>query len=432
MTTRVNHLHELLKLVDDDDASVAPALESPVLIRATRQEIPQVKSFLIRKLGEIFKLALSEEKSLASGRALAVLCMPDADIIKGFLKQDLLQTNAKEVLSLKDVTSVTLGRISSIALAAVVMAPNEAKESCGFVHQFLQYCSHPAVFNFLDTICSEDPKNVPIQEWLIKFEFHNNLQKEFENFDYDHSSELEYKDERLNYLNNLYTILGKCLVSKTLGEYFRKKEFVDLLLKEFPSCPLYILNTKWQTIFYFCCQDLANDLLPYVPIAMSFLDKPFDDITSYRMSALDFISEMMKYDSNISSSIVNSPILQVLTDLFDKYPYCTMLHTSFSKFIQSGSAYDEFSEKAVPLISPLLIVWGKGRKNRVRAPSALRLLEIFLELEKKDERWKQLLLGFEGMQQFIDEDYSEYKKVIDAPYGGDTQRNVITRFKNII
>lgn len=379
----------------------------------------------------MIRLVFSDEKSLVSSRAYTILSLGDNSLIEEMLRDYKFRDFALEILSNPQNPPFIMGRLAGLSLSALLSMPETASESCGFIYHLLKHCENPSVFNFFETLCGDNPKATPSQKWLLDMGFVEYIIREIQTTNFNYVSNLSntYLDPVYDKALCLYELIALCAKNPILSPSFKTSSIVDVIKRDFSRSPDFLKTARWAAINSITCKDTAVQLLPLIQSAISTVTEQFEHLKSYRVDALNFLTQMIQLAPMTADILLHSSVLQSLSGLIIQFPNSTILHGAFVDFVSIGLQLEEFAIKMVGVYTPLFIDQACERYNRVLAPTLLYLIEKFMEASDKKSSIRRVLTEIPELKQFINHDLKEYKKIIDSDYGGPRATGIFGALK---
>lgn len=429
---------QLQKMLSPPTAPIEEVLLLPYIAQSARVGFPQLIDYFSAHYKDLLKYAFSlptpDVNPNLSKHAYTILLMGDPKILLPMLKDFSFRDVATELLSQNDLKPILIGRLSSITQACLANLSQQATDSCGFIYRLLTYCGNPSVFNFFVTICGEDERFIPAQHWLNDMGFSLFVFREFDKIDVNYKPEDVtgiWKDPIFIRYLCLYQLITKCCQNEILQKGFRTIELVKLLKKEFVNSPDYLNSAKWSAITAATCQDIAVPLLDVIPHALKVLTEPFEKLKSFRVSALEFITQMMKLAPMTYSLLLESSMPQMLINLVFAFPNSTILHMAFLQFVETGLTHESFAMKIVSVYAPVCIDCAIQGTNRVLIPTCMKMMTLFNEAAKKEKNLALALYETPEYNNFVKKNLKEYTTLISRPYGDDGPVALFKKVKSI-
>ena len=424
---------DLLNLLSSPNPSLKSILGCQSVTKFARQKNEKLMNFLLGHVDEMLKMVFSEDKSIEASRAYSLLSLGDISISRACLSDDKFRNYALESLVGQDVPSYILGRLSSLTLSLLQTIPDEAVENCGFIYHLLKHCNNPSVFNFFTTIVSDDEKYEKTQKWLKDFGFCEYILRELQSMDFAYEAKTNnpYLDPVYDLAHCLYQLIAKCAANKILEKDFKSTNVVQVLSKEIKDAPVYVRNSQWAAITACVCSDNVVECLKLVPEALQLITEPFEHLKSFRVSALEFLTQMMTLAPLAYELLLNSSILQSMCTVLVQFPNSSILQGAFRKFVEVGLKNDIFAVKMVGVYTPLFIDQATGRNNRVLSATLFEVIKMFQNASTFRPSIKNVLKEVPEYNAFIKQEYQPYMNIIDNPYGGSPLNSVINVFKSL-
>ena len=428
---------QLKAMLTEPTAPLNEVLALPYIARSARIGFPQLIDFLALHSSELLRLAFSTTPPggnlNVSNNAYAILLMGDPKILTPILQDFSFRDVATELLSDKNASPIMIGRLASITLNCLSNVNEVAIEACGFIYKFLPHCGNPSVFNFFITICGDDPRVSPTQIWLNQMGFSEFVFREFNNIDFNYSPTDQkniWKDPVFVYYLCLYQLVTRCCENQIMQNHFRTPELVNILQKDIVNAPDYLQSARWSAITAATCKEIAVPLLKMIPSALKLLTDPFKSLRSYRVSALDFISNMMTLAPLTFDLLLQSSMPQMLINLVFTFPNSTILHMSFLKFVQNGLENEQFALNIASVYTPVIIDCATEGTNRILLACCMEMIKLFNKAARNDKSVAQALHETPGYDEFVKKNLKEYAKVLEKPYGEDSATALFNKMKN--
>ena len=140
---------------------------------------------------------------------------------------------------------------------------------------------------------------------------------------------------------------------------------------------------------------------------------------------------IVKLDITGMNKIVNTSILQLLTNTLVLFPGSTIFHQSFRKFVATCLRNEQFSERIVIIYTPIMIDIAKKRENRVLSASAFEIISDFMKEARSNPKIKNALGLNPEWNEFIKNEYQNYMTLITSNYGGFAPITFIKSLKSL-
>ncbi|KAK8886318.1 hypothetical protein M9Y10_041780 [Tritrichomonas musculus] len=428
---------QLRAMLTEPTAPINEVLSLPYVARSARIGFPQLIDYFALHSREMLKFAFSQpspgENGNISYNAYAILLMGDPKILTPVLQDFSFRDVATELLSDKNANPVMIGRLASITLNCLSNVNELAVESCGFIYKFLPHCGNPSVFNFFITICGDDPRVSPTQMWLNEMGFSEFVFREFNNIDVNYDpkdSKNIWKDPVFVRILCLYQLVTRCCTNQILRNHFRTPDIVAVLQKDVIHAPDYLKSARWSAINAATCKETAVPLLKMIPNALQLLTEQFTSLKSYRVSALNFITNMMTLAPLTFDLLLQSSMPQMLVNLVLTFPNSTILHNSFLRFVQNGLLNEQFALTIASVYTPIIIDCAIEGTNRILLPCCMEMMKLFNNAARDDRNIAQALHETTGYDDFVKKNLKEYMRILDKPYGEDSATALFHKMKN--
>ena len=424
---------ELQSMVNEPTTPVSAVLALPYICQSARVGFPRLIEYFASNAAELIRIAFSEEDDKLSKTAYTILLSGDPKIIDPILSNYLLTNTATELLTNADSNSIMIGRLSSLTQAFLYNLNNENKGSFGYIFRLLPHCGNPSVFNLFCTICGDDPKFETTQQMLDEMGFSDFVFREFDNMDVNYKSQAEivWKDPVFVRFLCLYQLITKCCTNPILQKRFRTPQLVELLSKEFVDAPDYLKSAKWEAINAATCPEIAVQLLNLIDNALQLLSENFEHLRAFRVSALSFITNMMRIAPLTYDLMLKSVMPQMLINLVVSFPNSTLLHAVFITFVETGLANEQFALRIVNIYTPVIVDCVEENQNKILLPTCMKMLVLFTQLGKKNKEINQSLNECPGYDKIMKTTLKDYLKILNSPYGEDTTTAFFKKVKTI-
>ncbi|OHS94528.1 hypothetical protein TRFO_39321 [Tritrichomonas foetus] len=424
---------ELQAMINEPTTKVQDVLALPYIAQSARVGFPRLIQFLSQHSEELLRIAFTDEKDKLSKTAYTILLMGDKDVLNPILQNYSFRTVATELLIDPNVQPIMIGRLSSLTLACLRNLSDSSKDSFGFLFHLLPHCGNPSVFNFFESICGDDPIFQITQQMLNDMGFSIFVFREFEQFDvkYQSTEENVWKDPTYVRYLCLYKLITQCCENPILCKDFRKPELVELLSKDFENSPDFIKSAKWAAISAATSSEIAVPLLKLIPEASDLLVEHFEKLKAYRVSALEFITKMMKLAPLTFDLLLKSSMPQMLISVVFNFPNSTILHNAFINFVATGLENAQFALKIVSIYTPVIIDCAEEGVHRILLPCCMKMMTLFIAASKKDRQIVQAMQEAPGFDNFVKKTMKNYMTIIQTSYGDDGPTALFKKMKTI-
>lgn len=419
--------------LSEPEPNLRNVLACPQVTRYARSKNYQLMRYLESHVKDMVKMVFSEDKSIEASRAFNLLTLGDTQISQLMLENDMFRDNALEALVKPDVPSYILGRLSSLTLSLLQTIPDQAVESCGFIYHLLKHCANPSIFNFFTTIVSDDLKFEKTQKWLLGFGFNEYLMRELQSIDFTYNAQgaNPFFDPVYDKLVCLYQLIGKCASNSILAKAFKTNDVVDVLLNEIQNAPDFVRNARWGAINSVVCTGVAVECLKLIPGALQIITEPFTHLRAFRVSALDFLTQMMEIAPMTYELLLQSSVLQTMCTVLVQFPNSSILHGSFRKFVEIGLKNEVFAIKMVSVYTPLFVDQASGRSNRVLSATLFNIMQMFDATSQYRPAIRAVLREIPEYSVFMKKECQPYMTIINTPYGGSAVNSIMSVFKGL-
>lgn len=376
---------------------------------------------------------MEDANGIVISQSFMILTLNEPTILEKLFQSEIFADTALEVLSKKDVSPHVLGRLSSITLTSLLTYPSLACPRCGFIYHLLSYCANPSVFNLFETICGDDSRCPPTQKWLLDMGFEMYIHREMESIDFNHKSTASNPnfDTVFEKAFCLYRLISQCSLNKILGPSFHSKSIVNVLTKNFEPEPAHLKSARWKAINSTLVRENAASMLVFIPPALQLLTENFSQLHSYRVSAIEFMTQMMIYAPLTFDMLLESNVLQSLITIVISFPNSSILHSAFTRFIEISMTNEKFAEKIVRVSTPLMVDICTQRENRVLAPFCFKLMSMFFEAGSKNATINLALREVMDTNSFVNGPLKIYNRVTTETYGGSEVITVVKSLKSL-
>ena len=417
-------LNDVPSLLSDPTVTFNEIVSNPIITRLIRLDRIPVCDYFIHHSHDLLINALSDTKSIAEVNSYQIIIKGNPDILTNIMTDDEFLNRALDIVNDNNVARdlpFLLGRLSTIALVALAVVPQVASQSCGFIYHLLQYCDNPSVFDFFESIITDDEKYNYTHKWLYDLGFVDYLFRELGKIDFGFivKDENPYFVPMFEKASCLYQLISKCAKNHILFPSLIRKDLIDALSMTFRYPPTFVENARWDAITSLVTRKTAKLMNPIVPSAILIITKPYEKLPAYLISALEIVTRIMIYDQSIFDFVVESKILQNLLNLVIQFSNSTILLDSFRNFVAIGLTNHDYSVQLVVLLLPFIIDFASTRENRVLTPYCFNILQLFIEAAKSNRSVKRILNEEKSVKTFIKTQFTEYKKIIENDYGTD-------------
>jgi hypothetical protein len=412
---------EINALLRDPQTPISRFLSIPSISRYARGNFPDFQSYFVGHSATLLQLSFSDEKSCQSIQAFKILSCGDPQYLQPVIDNGDFQNFGAEILAAKSAPPWVTGRLSTIALVALLKIQHQAFPYSGFIFRLLHYCENPTVYNLFETLTGDDEMVRPAQEWLRDLGFGEYIIRELENLDfgYDCGTANVYKDPIYNRVTYFFDLISRSCDTKDLSAQFQCKPVINCLRKQFPNAPDFVRVARWRAIVSVTCQRTAVDCLQFIPEACRLLTEPFANIREFRVSALCFVTRMMEIAPLAFDFLLQSQMPQMLMNLVVQFPNSTILHNAFLRFVELGVTNQSFVEAIVMFYVPVALDIGARAENKVLQSCCLHVMNCFLEAAKGNSALARTLgKELDGVAKFAGGVLKNYLVRIETPYGG--------------
>lgn len=410
--------------INNPSSTFEDVVSDPIIIRLYRAQNSFVQKYFKSHSDDLLKYSLSSGNTAVENNSFVIIMGGDPDILKPILKSDQFLNLALDIVNNSDVEPFVLGRLSTIMLTSLIVVPEIAMESFGFIYHLLPHCGNPSVLNFFTTIVSNEPQLSPTQKWLIEMGFVDYLLRELTSIDYGYiSTEANpFFDVTYEKVFSLYQILSKCALNPLIANELLREDLIEILSMDFKNPPVYVENARWKTILQLTTQQTADMMYPIVPRAINVLENDVKKLPAYMVTALEMINQMMIFMPKSAEFVFKSNMLINLMNLVNHFMNSTILLNAFRRFVEVTLRFPgSFAPKMVALLLPFVMNYATTRENRVLAPFCISILELFVDAEKKNQDVAQVINEEAGCRDFLKGKYKNYKKIVNSEYGNETK-----------
>lgn len=417
-------MDDAIMKIKSPSSTFEDVVSDPIVIRLYRSQNSYVQKYFKSHSIELLKYTLSSGNTAAENNSFMITMSGDPDILTPILKSDNFLNMALDIVNNNKIEPFVLGRLSTVMLTALLVVPELAMDSFGFIYHLLPHCGNPSVLNFFVTIVSNEPQLSPTQKWLIDMGFVDYLLRELNSIDYSHISEEKnpYFDVIFEKVFSLYQILSKCALNPLMFNELLREDLIDSLSMNFKKPPIYVENARWKTILQLTTQQTSSMMFPIIPRAINVLENDVKKLPAYMVTAIEMINQMMIFSPESVDFVIKSNTLLNLMNLVNHFMNSTILLNAFKRFVEVTLRFPgDFAPKMVSLLLPFIMNYATTRENRVLAPFCISILELFVEAEKKNQSVAQALNEEAGCREFLKGKYKKYKKIVNSEYGNETK-----------
>lgn len=410
--------------INNPSYSFEDVVSDPIIVRLYRTQNSYIQKYFKSHSMELLKYSLSSENTAVENNSFTIITCGDPDIYKSILKSDQFLNLALDIVNNSSIEPFVLGRLSTFMHIALIIAPDLAMESFGFIYHLLPHCGNPSVLNFFITIVSNEPQLSPTQKWLIEMGFVDYLLRELNSIDYAYTSTEPnaFFDVTYEKVFSLYQIISKCASNPLIANEFLREDLIEILSMNFKNPPIYVENARWKAILQLTTQKTADMMYPIVPQAIKVLEDDVKKLPAYMVTAIEMINQMMVFLPKSAEFVFKSNMLLNLMNLINHFMNSTILLDAFRQFVDVTLKFPgSFAPKLVALLLPFIMNYATTRENRVLAPFCISILELFVETGKKNPDVAQAINEEAGCREFLNGKYKKYKKVTNSEYGNETK-----------
>ena len=225
----------------------------------------------------------------------------------------------------------------------------------------------------------------------------------------------------------LLTLISRSIQNQILAPGFYNQHTVECLCRRFQETPTFVENARWEAVLSILCLKTIKLVTQLFNEALVILTMPFEKLEAYRISALQFITKMMKLDPNTTNALMETSMLQMLIGIVLQFPNSSILHSAFREFVTEALRNNDFGKHMITLYTPVLIDAAKNRENRVLGATAIQVIKMFAEKAADDPETNRILVEGNDFR-FYYQEMMDYLAVCNSKYGGDVP---VSLFKSI-
>lgn len=416
-------MSDILLNIKDPTHSFNDIVSDPQIVKLYKSN-DSVYAYFKSHYFELLDYSLGHHNSTYGYNSYEILILGDTDILEPILKSEIFFNRAIEIINSKNSESFLIGRLSHIMLTSFLFLPELSINTFSFIIQLLQFSSNTSVLDLFANIVSKEEYFSKVQCWLLKIGFIDQIISELNSIDYEYVSneQIQYFDVVYEKVFGLYFILRKCSLSSIFSDNLFCKEMIQILTKSFVNHPLYVENARWETILVLTTKKTSKIMLPIVPDVIEVIKKDVDVLPAYVAFAIEIVSKMMDFSVKAADIVFESRVLIDILNLVKKFCSCTELFKSFHKFIVSFLKHTKkITPKMLLILLQFILDFAKTRENKVLAPFCIGFLELLIDAGERNKKILKAINHCEGCREFINGEYVEYKKMVDANYGFDME-----------
>jgi hypothetical protein len=416
-----DRISQLNSILNDPQTTLSSVLELPYITQLARLGLATLRSFIAPHAKELLQYAFSPDDSRHSTPAFKILTCGHPEYLRPLLESGMYVNYATELLIKPDISSLMVGRLSSLTVVALLNLPELACDACGFLYRLLPFCENPTVFNLFETLTGDDQRISKAQEWLRDFGFCMYIPREIGNIDFQYVSTGDnvFKDPVYNRACYLFQLISRGSGNPILGAELRTPDVVQCLQRQFPKMPDFVQIARWDAILAQVSEGTAEMCQVFVGEAVSIVCEEIIRLKKYHVAALSFLTNMMELLPDVIQRIESGFIPSMLISLTAQFHSSTILHNAFLKFTEVGLKNKAFAEQLVRLYLPFLIVNGESNDNRILRSCCIRVMELFITAAKSNSGLKHILDESPEVGPFIDHTIKPFRTKSTAKYGGD-------------
>lgn len=201
-----------------------------------------------------------------------------------------------------------------------------------------------------------------------------------------------------------------------IGPSFRRDVFVDRLAVLSLSDNLFLRHNVWQALSTMTQDDTAPYLRSVVPLALNIITEPFQEIHSYIVCALDFLTKLLNIENKNEAEYHNRQIQGTFTRLMVDFPDSTNLQCSLFRLIRSALKWETFAKYLFPQICPVLLEIASYETHSAAKMNCLCLINDIVEGGKSFQL--TVLNNNPEFSDFKKNILKPYFKLLNSSYGG--------------
>jgi hypothetical protein len=383
--------------------------------------LPTLRSFIAPHAKELLQYAFSPDDTRHSTPAFKVLACGHPEYLQPILESGLYLEYATELLITPGLSSLLVGRLSSLTVVALLNLPELACDACGFIYRLLPFCENPTVFNLFETLTGDDQRIQRAQQWLKDFGFCEFIPREIANIDFNYVSAgvTVFKDPVYNKACYLFQLISRGSSNPILGTDMRTPEIVQCLQKQFPQTPDFVQIARWDAILGQVSDKTVSQCQVFLTEAIAIVSQEMSRLKKFHVAALAFLTNVMELLPEVIPKIEASFIPSMLISLTAQFPSSTILHNAFIRFTEVVLKNPGVAERLVRLYVPFLIVNGESNDNRILKSCCIRVVELFITAAKSNSKLRQVVDDYTEMGPFVEKTIKPFRSRSTTRYGGD-------------
>ncbi|OHT02514.1 hypothetical protein TRFO_30348 [Tritrichomonas foetus] len=328
-------------------------------------------------------------------------------LLNALLIDDIFYTEVSKVFMQPQPPIIIVSRIASILLQIITSIPEQANDCVGFLYQLLPYLSEPGVFDALYSICIPTSQLAAAQNALIESNFPQYIINELNSTN----------DELL--ISAILRIIKYSCENKVLSESFRTNSIIHSLYTLTKSDYEKVANELWWAITNMVNSDTIHKMIIFIPKAFEIIREPYHEMHRFRIFAIEFIAEMLKYKSDGLSDFLNMQVQEVVLRLIVQFPDCSNLMGSVFRLIKHGLIWDFFADSLIEHFVPVMIFEASSQHRSAASARSMKLLKQISTRPKYKETHEKILAKIESYQDFCNNKLLRYKMIMKESYGGE-------------
>jgi hypothetical protein len=331
------------------------------------------------------------------------------------LANNLLYSTAFAMLGQPNPQPRLLSRLSSLTLSAFLIAPESAKDGCGFILQLFYYLFEPTVLSLFETLCADNNRDPSIPDWLLSLSLPQTLYKEIEGL--TPPRDCSRGSPEANRISGLFRVFAYCAKSPQLRPSFCTPACAEALCKYSGDYPDFVEDSRWEALAAIYGRETSELLGGMFHSAIQILQTGPRNVSRAGVAAIALLTQITKID-DLLRPFMSSEVIRVVLNLLLTNPNHSVLQAAAREFLGALLLHTKTRANAVREIVPQLLTVATATDNKNLAASLGEIMQTAANIGKTDVKIGAFLKDVPGFGEFVGGRLMQRNLVLNRSYGG--------------
>lgn len=300
-----------------------------------------------------------------------------------------------------------------LSIFEVVLCNHKCDYLSAVVECILEVFKHIEVFSvfcFFKTICSES-NYAHIQRCLIDQKFDRMVFDELQR-------ELCSESTNTEKVRNIMEVVNSWASSEVFSPSLKDYRLSEVLNMDWGD-DAHLLDTVWATINTIYNSDTAPFLQGLFSNVIDIMCSPYDTLLSYRVSAIQVLTKMIKLDEVLIPFFIEHNIQSTVLRLVIQFPEHSFLQAALLDLCELVFSIPGMQDMFAEALIPPIMREALKKSNRTIREVGFRMIDTAYRIGKTNKAFGKKLKKIGGFVQFVDGPLKNRRKLLKKEaYGG--------------